>query len=945
MEVYAKMTNNDPHGHENIRPQSSGGTTERSVRSVPAGAERGRGTGRNTVNSRKSVVRRGAGGRRSAGYSGSTGAASSSGSSRGGRRGTDWKQELRGSLKIIGRVALKVLTYVVNVFLTLLLIGIIAGTIMGCAFLYYINNYVDGSVDDFDMYMSDQDASTSIYTMDWTDRQSGIGTEVEIEDQRLYAKENRLLVSYDKVPKYLVDAYVATEDHRFWNHPGVDWIRTIRAALNYFLGNSFGGASTITQQVVKNITQDDDVTIQRKVQEILRALNLEKVKDKTEIMELYLNLVYCSRGCYGVQSAAYVYFGKDVSELTLLESVAIAGITQAPSKYDPVSNPENNKIKRQAMLNNMYEYGYITKEELEENYDADLVLNYDKGGASTSNGSTVFTWYTEAVFDEAVELLMEAKGLNYAAAQTYLYTGGLDIVTAQDPEIQNILESYYENDSSFPRVNDSGVQPESSMVIIDPYTGDVVALVGGRGLKTQNLIQNCATQTTRSPGSSIKPLAVYAPALEYGVINYGTVVDDSPATFGDVVYDENGNKTYTRPDGYPQNYNNKFRGLTTIEYAVTNSLNTVAYKVLDMLTLDKSFDFVKNKLHMDSYLDNYETTSGAILSDKDYSALALGGMNYGVTLLEITAAYQIFPNSGVYITPHTILEIRDKRGNVIVSNDIESEVVISDQTATIMTKLLQNVVTSGTASSITLKNRVNAAGKTGTTTDDRDRWFVGYTPYYVAGVWFGYSMPQSLSAFSASKAPSVVIWDDVMNQVQDLVEQRNQEWGEALKTFVDAPGVISCTYCIDSGKVYGESCKADPRGSRVATGYFTLATMPTEECDVHVMVDYDPGNGVANSGCPGTVKYSLLNIKGRNFPVQVYITDAQYAWRQLPEGVSMNTDPGNSFFANALEPGVYAGISGGTQFNRGCASHSPSSADDDDDDETDSGGDETTADD
>lgn len=221
---------------------------------------------------------------------------------------------------------------------------------MGCAFLYYINNYVDGSVDDFDMYMSDQDASTSIYTMDWTDRQSGIGTEVEIEDQRLYAKENRLLVSYDKVPKYLVDAYVATEDHRFWNHPGVDWIRTIRAALNYFLGNSFGGASTITQQVVKNITQDDDVTIQRKVQEILRALNLEKVKDKTEIMELYLNLVYCSRGCYGVQSAAYVYFGKDVSELTLLESVAIAGITQAPSKYDPVSNPENNKIKRQAML-------------------------------------------------------------------------------------------------------------------------------------------------------------------------------------------------------------------------------------------------------------------------------------------------------------------------------------------------------------------------------------------------------------------------------------------------------------------------------------------------------------------------------------------------------------------------------------------------------------------
>lgn len=300
MEVYAKMTNNDPHGHDNIRPQSSGGLPERSRRSVPAVANRMRGAGsRNTGKAVKSGMRRSGGGRSSPG---------------GKRPGTDWKQELRGSLKIVGRVSLKVLTYVVNVFLTLLLIGIIAGTIMGCAFLYYINNYVDGSVDDFDMYMSDQDASTSIYTMDWSDRQSGRGTEVEVEDQRLYAKENRLLVSYDKVPKYLIDAYVATEDHRFWNHPGVDWIRTIRAALNYFLGNSFGGASTITQQVVKNITQDDDVTIQRKVQEILRALNLEKAKDKTEIMELYLNLVYCSRGCYGVQSAAYVYFGKDVSE-------------------------------------------------------------------------------------------------------------------------------------------------------------------------------------------------------------------------------------------------------------------------------------------------------------------------------------------------------------------------------------------------------------------------------------------------------------------------------------------------------------------------------------------------------------------------------------------------------------------------------------------------------
>ena len=834
---------------------------------------------------------------------------------------------------MVGKVCLRMLSYLVNILLTILLIGVIAGTIMGCAFLYYINNYVDGSIDSFDMYMSDQDTSTSIYYMDWDDRASGLGTPVELENQRLYARENRMIVSYESVPRYLIDAYVDTEDHRFWTHPGVDWIRTIRATFNYFLGSSkFGGASTITQQVVKNLTQDDDVTIQRKVQEIMRALNLEKVKDKTEIMELYLNLVYCSRGCYGVQSAAYVYFGKDVSQLSLLECVAIAGITQAPTRYDPVSNPENNKAKRQEMLKNMLAYGDITQEEYDECYDADLELNYNKNGANTSNGSTIFSWYTEAVFDEAVKALMEQKEMSYSAAQTYLYTGGLHIYTAMDPEIQDILEEFYENDENFPSVNNSGVQPESSMVIMDPYTGDVVGIAGGRGKKTQNLIQNYATQTTRSPGSSIKPISVYAPAIDAGVINYGSVIDDSPVNFGEQTEGEDGSTVWSRPDGYPQNYSNTFRGLTTIDYAVTNSLNTVAYKVLDMLSLDRSFDFVKNKLHMENFIESRKTKSGAVLSDKDYSALALGGMNYGVTLLEMVAAYQIFPNGGIYTEPHTILQIKDKQGNIIVDNtNTIGEVVISDQTATIMTKLMQNVVRRGTASSVTLKNRVDVAGKTGTTTDDRDRWFVGYTPYYVAGVWFGYAMPQSLNAFSASVPPSAKIWDQVMNKVQDLVERDNQDNGVALKSFTDAAGVIECNYCMDSGKVYGDNCKADPRGSRVATGYFTLATMPVDACNVHVLVPYDSGNGVANSGCGSTGQVALLNITSRNFPVQVNITDAQYTWRELPSGVSPATDPYEPFYETALGDGKYAGVTGGTtQYNRGCAAHSPSEKSDSD---------------
>lgn len=412
-----------------------------------------------------------------------------SGADRAGKT-TDWNKEIRKSARIAGKVCLKVLSYVMNILLTLMLIGIIAGTIMGCAFLYYINNYVDGSIDNFDMYMSEQDASTSVYYMDWEDRASGIGTPVEIEDQRLYAKENRMIVSYKDVPKYLIDAYVSTEDHRFWTHSGVDWIRTIRAALNYFLGSSsFGGASTITQQVVKNLTEYDDITIQRKVQEIMCALNLEKTKDKTEIMELYLNLVYCSRGCYGVQSAAYVYFGKDVSELSLVECVAIAGITQAPTKYDPVSNPENNKQKRQKMLDNMLHYGNITQQEYDEAYNADLVLNYSKSNAESSSGSNVFSWYMEAVFDEPMSFFRRREDFHILLRRNISIPEACRSSRPMDPQIQNILEDYYENDANFPRINNSGVQPESSMVIIDPYSGDVVGLIGGRDAKHRTLLK------------------------------------------------------------------------------------------------------------------------------------------------------------------------------------------------------------------------------------------------------------------------------------------------------------------------------------------------------------------------------------------------------------------------------------------------------------------------
>ena len=835
----------------------------------------------------------------------------------------DWGGEMAHSVGIVGRVFGKLLSYLLNIILTVLLICLITGTIVGCAFAFYVKNYIDVSLDDFADLSTDSDRTTSIYYMDWTDRDSGTGTPVEITDQRLYGSENRIWVSYQQIPKNLINAFIAVEDHRFPTHKGVDWVTTIRATARYFTGNKIeGGGSTITQQLIKNVTGDNEVTIQRKVQEILRALEIEKNMSKEEILELYLNKINLSHGCYGVGAAAYTYFGKEVQDLTLLECAAIAGITQSPSHWDPIYHPENNTERRNTVLYCMYEYGYITKEEYYENKNAELTINYQARGESTTT-TNINTWYTDAAFEEAIDLLMEAKGWTdreYTA--NYIYTAGLQIITAQDPEIQRILDEYFVNDSNFISVDNSAIQPEASMVIIDPKTGDVLGIAGGRGEKRGNRILNYATQTTRSPGSSIKPLSIYGPALEYGVINYGSVVDDSPVNFGDPVY-ENGELTgYTREDGYPQNYSNTYRGLTTINYAVTNSLNTVAYKVLQMLTLDTSFDFVKNKLHLDNYIEYAETAGGVAISDKDYSALALGGMNYGVTVLEMTAAYQIFANNGVYNKPRIVLEIRDSSGKTIIKNERVSEIVISDQTASIMTKLLQNVVQSGTAASVTCKNIINVAGKTGTTTDDRDRWFIGYTPYYLGGVWFGYSMPRSLSAFSASKSPATKIWDDIMIILNERKINQVVAKGEGIGTFATASGIVTAEYCKDSGKLVTDACRADPRGSRVEVGYFTSATVPTEPCDCHTIVAFDrTTGGVASASCPesNTARYGLIKVDSRDFPVQVSIADAQYTCRDLGS-TPICSDPNLPYYAGVLGEGHYSGVTGkgAVQFNRGC---------------------------
>ena len=356
----------------------------------------------------------------------------------------NWGTEFKNAGRIAAKVTLRVLSYIFNVLITVLLVGVITGMIVGTAFIIYINNCIDPEVD-MSLFAIDKDRTTTIYYTDYTDRENRIGEEMELEDQRLYGSENSLWAEYEDMPKDLIYAFVSAEDRRFFTHDGVDWLRTGSAVLNFlFPQGRLYGASTITQQLIKNITGDDDVTIQRKIQEIVRALNIEKYKSKEEIIEMYLNFVYLSQSCYGVQTAANTYFSKDVSELTLVECAALAAIVQSPTAFDPYTRPERNTDRRNEILGNMLEYGHISEEEYDEAINAELVINLNK---RADTGVSTNSWFTDALIEDVINDLMQEKGYTKAVASNLIYSGGLKIYSTIDPEVQKVLEEEYANEA------------------------------------------------------------------------------------------------------------------------------------------------------------------------------------------------------------------------------------------------------------------------------------------------------------------------------------------------------------------------------------------------------------------------------------------------------------------------------------------------------------------
>ncbi len=812
------------------------------------------------------------------------------------------------------RLVLKGIQYVLNVIFTVLLIGMIAGCIVGCAFLIYVSNHVDSSIDDIVVLSAQQNSTTRLYYYE-------NGELVEAEDERLAGSANRLWVAYEDIPDDLINAFVAIEDKRFWEHDGVDWITTIKATLKYFIptGENPGG-STITQQLVKNVTGDDDYTIQRKVQEIFKALNLEKDKDKTEILENYLNTIYLSQGCYGVQAAANEYFDKDASELTLLECAAIAGITQFPTKWDPVQNPDNNKERRNVILKEMYNQGLITYAEYESAYNKELVLageDEEEEGGTTSDGVT--SWYTDAVVEEAAALLMEKYGVNNQLAVQMLYSGGYSVVTAMDKEVQDIMEKHFENPNLLYNPN-KVVKKQAAMLIMDHTNGNVLALCGGLGEKTGVRILNRATQTKRQPGSSIKPIAGYVQAMDSGIIHYGSVRDDTPYYFGTKTTQADGSVKYSNPKGWPQNSNYVYKGLATIDYALQSSKNTIAVKLVDEVGINNCFNFMTQKLRMTSLIDRISTSNG-IQTDKNLAALGLGGLTYGITVREMVAAYCIFPSGGIYHAPRTVLQILDPSGQVVIDNENEAEVVIKESTAQTMVRLLEHVITGPDATAPSNKqvaDLVGAAGKTGTTNNNYDRWFIGFTPYMTGGVWVGYDESQDLGIVDDHN----VVWQKVMLEAHQRIVERVEEGKQTKKTFHDDL-LIEAKYCPDSGKLITDACKADRRGSRSAVGYFTKETLPTEPCDVHVWVGWcTTGRGIAHAGCPESdVRYYGMLEHMRIFDCDVYVTDGQYTWMPL-NGTKPYRSVYQPFYRNLLPSGKYPGRTATSrQFNCYCMTH------------------------
>lgn len=770
-------------------------------------------------------------------------------------------------------LAFSIVKIVVGAAATVLLIVLICGSV----FVGTLGDYLQE-----DILTEAADWSLDDYVLEETSFIYYVDSNGDIQQlQQIYTTTDRQWAYLDEIPQALIDATVAIEDKRFYEHQGVDWITTIKACMNMFFGGDeqFGG-STITQQLVKNSTGDKSVTVQRKVMEIFRAQICERDYDKDIIMEQYLNRIYLGRGCYGVKSAAAEYFGKELQSLTVAECASLISITNNPSLFNPYSDSVfeykgeerdgagRNRYRQLNVLSEMNSQGYLTDEEYEEAVAQEMVFkkgiadedrwtvcdNPDCGyegtrsnfisdgnafycpicgsltSVTTNASQHIYSWFVDAVIMDVASYFAEQDGkvwddLGQEDKNLYLeriQKGGYHIYTTLDMDVQKQVDEIYQNLDNIPKTN-SAQQLQSGIVVVDNRTGDVVALAGGVGEKTSFLGYNRATQAKLQTGSAQKPISVYAPAFESGKVTPASVMKDLPFTYDD------GN--------WPKNDNRQYQYARTVYQGIVSSVNTISVNTLNTIGVEYAYSFAKYNFGLSHLVESYTAANGEVKSDVGLAPLALGALTVGSTVQEMAAAYATFANDGVYREPRLYTKVYDSNGRLVVDNTQDSRKILSEKTVDYMNYCLYNAANYGTGGAA-IFNGQYIAGKTGTTSSNRDRWFCGYTTHYTAAVWVGYDQPEQINL---GTNPAAQLWKKVMQPIHEGLPAEGLYNGNAFRTV---------SVCLDSGKLATAACYNDIRGSRVVNVNVYSGDEPSGTCDKHVQVEYCvTGGGVATDYC------------------------------------------------------------------------------------------------
>lgn len=678
----------------------------------------------------------------------------------------------------------KVWGIIKRLLFTVLFVGIITGIVVAVSVTVYI---IDVANEPFSLDL--RNAKTNMTSSIYVTNDDGTVT----LDQNFYNAENRVWVDYNNIPKAMIDAAVSIEDKRFYDHKGVDWIRTGGAVLNLITGKGDYGGSTITQQLVKNVTENDDISLNRKVSEIFHALDLEEQYTKEEILEAYLNIVNFGSGSNGVQAAANLYFDKDISECSIAECAAIAGITQNPAVYNPLAYPENNKERRETVIDEMYSQGRITQSEYEaamkESENMTFVgYSYDD---DDDEDTGIQSWYNDMLFREVSEALQKNLNISESEAERKLYTEGLKIYSAMDPTAQSIAQKKV---LEWKTPNDRKLECGYIMMGLD---GRVLATIGSRKEKDGLLLFDRANGAYLQPGSTIKPIAVYAPAIEDNLVHFSSLLSDTAIT--DWSYDENGNSV-----SGPNNWYEGYRGNITVSTALQISSNAATVDLLKQVGMNESYNYATIKFKL-AHLDKEEDS-------KNIVAMSMGGVHGGTTVREMTASYIPFCNGGIYYEPYTYYYVTDQDNNIILDQRDKrvSSRAISEETAAIMNRLLLQVVSGkeGLGYRAAVKGW-EIIGKTGTTDNTYDNWFVGASPYAVAGIWQGHDIPATINQEEEGK--NHILWSEIMTEYLKTKEHKN----------FDMPSnIIEQKYCSETGMIASSLCP------KTETGYYFENNMP-----------------------------------------------------------------------------------------------------------------------